>query len=40
VVLALSEELGLWQLNRAKQDFPQLRFLQTREQAPLTAASA
>ena len=29
-----------WQLNRAKQDFPQLRFLQTREQAPLTPASA
>ena len=29
-----------WQLNRAKQDYPQLRFLQTREQAPLTAASA
>ena len=29
-----------WQLNRAKQDWPQLRFLQTREQAPLTAASA
>jgi len=29
-----------WQLNRAKQDFPQLRFLQTREQAPLTQASA
>jgi len=29
-----------WQMNRAKQDFPQLRFLQTREQAPLTAASA
>ena len=28
-----------WQLNRAKQDYPQLRFLQTREQAPLTAAS-
>jgi peptide chain release factor 3 len=27
-----------WQLNRAKQDYPQLRFLQTREQAPLTAA--
>jgi peptide chain release factor 3 len=22
-----------WQLNRARQDFPQLRFLQTREQA-------
>ena len=29
-----------WQLNRAKQDFPQLRFLQTRERAPLTQASA
>jgi peptide chain release factor 3 len=29
-----------WQLNRAKQDYPQLRFLQTREQAPLTQASA
>jgi peptide chain release factor 3 len=29
-----------WQLNRAKQDYPDLRFLQTREQAPLTAASA
>ena len=29
-----------WQLNRAKQDHPQLRFLQTREQAPLTQASA
>src|SRR5574338_1059292 len=29
-----------WQLNRATQDFPQLRFLQTREQAPLTAAAA
>ncbi len=29
-----------WQMNRAKQDYPQLRFLQTREQAPLTAASA
>ena len=29
-----------WQLNRAKQDFPELRFLQTREQAPLTHASA
>ncbi len=29
-----------WQLNRAKLDFPQLRFLQTREQAPLTQASA
>ncbi len=28
-----------WQLNRAKQDWPQLRFLQTREQSPLTAAS-
>ena len=28
-----------WQLNRAKQDFPNLRFLQTREQAPLTAAA-
>jgi peptide chain release factor 3 len=28
-----------WQLNRAKLDWPQLRFLQTREQAPLTAAS-
>jgi peptide chain release factor 3 len=28
-----------WQLNRAKQDFPQLRFLQTREQAPLTQAA-
>jgi hypothetical protein len=27
-------------MNRAKQDYPQLRFLQTREQAPLTAASA
>jgi len=26
--------------NRAKQDFPQLRFLQNREQAPLTQASA
>ena len=29
-----------WQLGRAKQDFPALRFLQTREQAPLTQASA
>jgi peptide chain release factor 3 len=29
-----------WQLNRAKLDWPDLRFLQTREQAPLTAASA
>jgi peptide chain release factor 3 len=29
-----------WQLNRAKQDFPQLQFLATREQAPLTQASA
>ncbi len=29
-----------WQLNRAKLDYPDLRFLQTREQAPLTAASA
>jgi peptide chain release factor 3 len=29
-----------WQMNRAKQDFPELRFLQTREQAPLTQASA
>jgi peptide chain release factor 3 len=29
-----------WQLNRATQDWPELRFLQTREQAPLTAASA
>jgi peptide chain release factor 3 len=29
-----------WQLNRAKQDWPDLRFLQTHEQAPLTAASA
>jgi peptide chain release factor 3 len=29
-----------WQMNRAKQDYPDLRFLQTREQAPLTAASA
>ncbi|MBL0219941.1 MAG: hypothetical protein IPQ07_39505, partial [Myxococcales bacterium] len=29
-----------WQMNRAKLDFPQLRFLQTREQAPLTQASA
>jgi len=29
-----------WQLNRAAQDYPQLRFLQTREQPPLTAASA
>jgi peptide chain release factor 3 len=29
-----------WQLNRAKLDWPELRFLQTREQAPLTAASA
>ncbi|HEY1546989.1 MAG TPA: peptide chain release factor 3 [Kofleriaceae bacterium] len=28
-----------WQLNRAKQDFPNLRFLQTREQAPLTQAA-
>jgi len=28
-----------WQLNRAKQDHPELRFLQTREQSPLTAAS-
>ncbi|HEY4243000.1 MAG TPA: peptide chain release factor 3 [Kofleriaceae bacterium] len=28
-----------WQLNRAKQDWPQLRFLATREQAPLTAAA-
>ncbi len=29
-----------WQLNRAKQDYKELRFLETREQAPLTAASA
>jgi peptide chain release factor 3 len=29
-----------WQLNRAKQEWTQLRFLQTREQAPLTQASA
>ena len=29
-----------WQLNRAKQDYPELRFLQTREQAPLMQASA
>ena len=29
-----------WQMNRAKQDYPKLRFLATREQAPLTAASA
>jgi len=29
-----------WQLNRAKLDFKELRFLQTREQAPLTQASA
>ena len=29
-----------WQLNRAKQDYAQLRFLQNREQAPLTLASA
>jgi peptide chain release factor 3 len=29
-----------WQLNRAKLDYKTLRFLQTREQAPLTAASA
>jgi peptide chain release factor 3 len=28
-----------WQLNRAKQDYPALRFLQMREQAPLTAAA-
>jgi peptide chain release factor 3 len=28
-----------WQLNRAKTDHPELRFLQTREQAPLTAAA-
>ena len=28
-----------WQLNRAKLDHPELRFLQTREQAPLTAAA-
>jgi peptide chain release factor 3 len=28
-----------WQLGRAKQDFPELRFLQTREQAPLTQAA-
>ena len=28
-----------WQLNRAKLDHKELRFLQTREQAPLTAAS-
>ncbi len=28
-----------WQLNRAKLDWPQLRFLQTREQSPLMAAS-
>lgn len=28
-----------WQLNRAKQDHPALRFLQTREQAPLTQAA-
>jgi peptide chain release factor 3 len=29
-----------WQLNRAKLDWPQLRFLETREQAPLTQMSA
>ncbi|MBK7540091.1 MAG: peptide chain release factor 3 [Myxococcales bacterium] len=29
-----------WQLGRAQQDWPQIRFLSTREQAPLTAASA
>ncbi len=29
-----------WQLNRAKQDWPDLQFLETREQTPLTAASA
>ncbi len=29
-----------WQLGRAQQDWPQIRFLATREQAPLTAASA
>jgi peptide chain release factor 3 len=28
-----------WQLNRAKQDWPELKFLATREQAPLTAAA-
>jgi peptide chain release factor 3 len=28
-----------WQLNRARQDWPDLRFLETREQAPLTTAS-
>jgi len=28
-----------WQLNRAKQDWPDLRFLSTREQTPLTAAA-
>jgi peptide chain release factor 3 len=28
-----------WQLNRAKQDWPQLRFLATREQAPLSIQS-
>ena len=28
-----------WQLNRAKQDWPELRFLQTREQAPLMGAA-
>jgi peptide chain release factor 3 len=28
-----------WQLNRAKLDWPQLRFLETREQSPLMAAS-
>ncbi|MEO7729419.1 MAG: EF-Tu/IF-2/RF-3 family GTPase, partial [Kofleriaceae bacterium] len=28
-----------WQLNRAKQDYPALQFLQTREQAPLTQAA-
>jgi peptide chain release factor 3 len=29
-----------WQLGRAQQDWPQIRFLATREQSPLTAASA
>jgi peptide chain release factor 3 len=28
-----------WQLGRAQQDWPQIRFLATREQSPLTAAS-
>jgi peptide chain release factor 3 len=28
-----------WQLGRAQQDWPQIRFLATREQAPLTAAA-